>query len=467
MVKTLVLVRHGNPEAQAASGSDFDRRLTPSGARALKCAYPRTFALLGDDVDARVWSSPALRALETADVVADAVGADGIEPHDCLYAQNVPAFLDELAQAEAETLIVVGHAPLMDQVAARLAGRVPVFDKGAAACFALAEGAGAEGLAGALRWFVAGPEDASWEELAAVEAELGAAASELCGRVEAFLATPEEAEALLQFRVSLRRVRSLLQFVAPWQAKRQNKPAVRALKELQEASSRLRALDILAFTVADLVEGGELGENSLLPMACTHERSLECESLLALMRKRHSAKTLRKLAAELERISWKGRVGEEGLSAEQLRAHFDEELAEVDDGLFGLDLRDGNAVFAARRDAKELHYVAERLGSVLGPERAQMSASMDEVQAELGQLSDARRNQRLAEECAKSPRFRGVRADLGVVARDQAEVVSAIASGMERLEVVEPVTEAGDAAGDVAADAAGAVAAEPTEEELS
>ena len=447
MVKTLVLVRHGNPEAQAASGSDFDRRLTPSGARALKSAYPRTFALLGDDVDACVWSSPALRALETADVVADAVGADGIEPHDCLYEQNVPAFLAELVQAGAETLIVVGHAPFVDEVATLLARRAPVFDKGAAACFALVEGAEGADVTGALRWFVAGPEEASWEELAAVEASLAGAASELCGRVEEFLAAPEDAKALLQFRMSLRRVRSLLQFVTPWQAKRQNKPAVHALKELQEASSRLRALDILTRTVADLMEGGELGENSLLPMACAHERSLECESLLTLMRKRRAAKTLRKLAADLEHISWKGRVGEEGLTAAQLRAHFDEELAEVDDGLFGLDLRDGNAVFAARRDAKELHYVAERLGSVLGPDRAQVSASMDEVQAELGQLSDARRNQRLAEECAKSPRFRGVRADLGVVARDQSEVVSAITSGLERLEAVE--TESADDAGPV------------------
>ena len=90
--------------------------------------------------------------------------------------------------------------------------------------------------------------------------------------------------------------------------------------------------------------------------------------------------------------------------------------------------------------------MAERLGEVLGPERAQMSEALDEIQRELGALSDARSNQHLAEECSKSPRFRGVRADLGVVARDQAEVVSAITSGMERRDAeVRPVrtSEAG------------------------
>ena len=63
MVKTLVLVRHGDPEATSSSGADLDRRLTASGARSLKMAYPRTFALLGDDVEAALWRSPAIRSL--------------------------------------------------------------------------------------------------------------------------------------------------------------------------------------------------------------------------------------------------------------------------------------------------------------------------------------------------------------------------------------------------------------------
>jgi CHAD domain-containing protein len=153
------------------------------------------------------------------------------------------------------------------------------------------------------------------------------------------------------------------------------------------------------------------------------------------MRAQHSGKGLSRLSDDLADLSWKSRVLVSGLTEQDFQARFDEELAAVDDDLFGLDLRDEDAVFSARRDAKEMHYVAELLGAVLGPERAQMSEYMDEIQVELGALSDARRNQRLAEECARSPRFGGVRADLGVVARDQSEVVSAITSGLERLEV--------------------------------
>lgn len=433
MVKTLVLIRHGAPEAASASGTDFDRRLTPSGAHSLEVAYPRTLSLLSDATGLALWSSPAVRALETAEVVARCVEAPGIEVRDALYAQDVPAFLAELEASEARSVIAVGHAPFMDLLATRFlgAGGCPAFDKGAVAAIELPEGPSG---AGRLRWFVAGPDTGSWEDLGSVEQAVADAAAELAERATAFLDAPEDAEALRALRISLRRVRSLLQFLAPWQAKKQNRRSERVLKGLQAASARLRALDILMRTVDELVEDGELGENSLLPMACAKERSLECASFVTLMRKRSTGKALARLADDLAHLGWKAKVGARGLVAEDFRVHFDEELAKVDDDLFGLDLRDGNAVYAARRDAKEMHYVAERLGAVLGVERAQMSEYMDEIQAELGALSDARGNRRLAEECARSPRFRGVRADLGVVARDQAEVVSAITSGLERLE---------------------------------
>ena len=427
----LVLVRHGAPEATSPTGSDLDRRLTDSGARSLRSAYPRTFALLGDNPRVSVWSSPAVRALETADVVAASVGVEDIEVRQSLYTQDAAAFLAELEATDVPCVIAVGHAPFVDTLAARLVGTCPPFGKGTACAIDLPEGPGRRGV---LRWFVAGPECASWEELAVVERALAASATDLAGSAKAFLASPDEPEKLLEFRIAIRRVRSLLQFLEPWQAKKQNRRCVHVLKELQVASARLRALDILSDAVDGLVESGELGENCLLPMACAKERALECSSLVALMRKSHSAKDLKRLARDLASLSWKSKVAERGLTAEDFRARFDLEFNEVDEDLFGLDLRDGDAVYVARRDTKEMRYVAERLGEVLGPERAQMGEYLDEIQRELGALSDARSNKQLAEECAKSPRFRGVRADLGVVARDQSEVVSAITSGMERRE---------------------------------
>lgn len=431
MVKTVVLVRHGEPEKNSASGLDLDRRLTKTGARALAQAYPTTFGLLGEEPAVELWSSPAVRALETAQAVADAIGVDDIAVKQSLYAQDQMAFLADLEAAEAECVVAVGHVPFMDQMVARLTGVHLSFGKGAAAAVSVPSG---PSVAGSLLWFVAGPSLGSWEDLASVEEVMANAASELHKLAKAFVAKPEDAEALKDFRIGLRRMRSLLQFLEPWQAKKQNRGAERLIKGLQASSTRLRALDVLSTTVDELVDAGELGDNSLLSMACAKERQLECGSLVEHMRKERSVKELKALASDLKDFRWKAKVNEKGLSCEDFRQHFDAELAKLDDDLFGLDLRDGNAVFEARRDAKEIHYIAERLGCVLGPERAIMSEYMDAIQTELGALSDARRNKRLADDCAKSPRFRGVRADLGVVARDQTEAISALTSGLEHME---------------------------------
>lgn len=458
MVKTLVLVRHGDPEASASSGQDLDRRLTPAGARALRVSYPRTLALLGDDPALQVWSSPAVRALETADIVAAATGADGIEVHQSLYAQDAPAFLAELAACEAPCVIAVGHAPFVDTLAARLVGQCPAFDKGAAAAMELADG-GVE--RGRLLWFVAGPRTSSWQELALVERAVADAAAGLGACCKAFLRDADDPAALLDYRAVLRRVRSLVQFLAPWQSKKQARRCLHVLKDQLALTARLRELDILAECADGLVESGELGENSLLPMACAKERALERTSVITRMRKGNARKELAHVVDDLSHLRWKSRVSESGLTAEDLRNRFDAQFDEVDEALFGLDLRDGDAVYVARRDAREMRYVAELLGEVLGAERAQSSVALDEVQRELRALSDARSIHRLADECSKSPRFRGVRADLGVVARDQAEVVSAITSGMERRELVDAAGEK-DAADAAPADAVGVP--EPSEE---
>ncbi len=76
MVKTLVLIRHGVSER---GSEDMSRELTRAGQRALSANYPHIFGLLGPEgEEAEIWTSPALRALETAEIVAEALDAEGL-----------------------------------------------------------------------------------------------------------------------------------------------------------------------------------------------------------------------------------------------------------------------------------------------------------------------------------------------------------------------------------------------------
>lgn len=446
MVRTLVLVRHGKAEKAPDDSSDLYRELTPDGRHALEIAYPRTFSLLEDYDDVNVWSSPAIRAMQTAQVVANVLGVDGIEVDQTLYDQNVDAILAQISTTSEDTVVIVGHVPSLDAIASRLLGKDIRLNKGAALALELpqpAVTAEEEATPASLLWFVDGPKPSVWGSLVSIEGEVTASAGELAACAERFFNNPDDADALCDFRMAVRRLRSLVSFLAPWESKKQAERADKVLRNLLDATARLRGIDIFSQTVDDLVEAGELGENSLLPVACAHERKLERSSFMELVRKKGLVKKLDALVEELSGFRWKKSVLARGLSEEDLKSRFDEELDALDQALFGLDLSSANAVYDARRDAKELHYVANRLGVVLGDERAQMSQYMDEIQRDLGALCNARTNATLADEFRHSPRFRGVRADLGVAGRDQSEVVSAIVSGMKHREASDEAAEEG------------------------
>ena len=155
MTRKLVLVRHGKAE-KGFGKFDIDRELTDAGLAALEAAYPRTFALLKDE-NPVIWVSPATRAYQTAQVVADTLGiahAD-MEVHDCIYEQNDAELLAELDACDDGCVIVVGHVPMMDDLAYDLSRVSLDFGTGAAAAFELT----GEVLRPAkLLWFVQGPK---------------------------------------------------------------------------------------------------------------------------------------------------------------------------------------------------------------------------------------------------------------------------------------------------------------------
>lgn len=157
MIRKLVLIRHGDADSRRLGETDAQRRLTPCGRKALQSAYPQMLAPLAGDLDElRLWSSEALRARQTAEVVCDALGLahDAIEFRQSLYAQDYDLFFEELSAAEG-VVVAVGHIPFMEDVASDLA-RMPLsFPKGSVACFDVGE----EGLGRAnLAWFERGPK---------------------------------------------------------------------------------------------------------------------------------------------------------------------------------------------------------------------------------------------------------------------------------------------------------------------
>lgn len=156
MIRKLVLIRHGDAENRRLGETDAQRKLTKRGLRALQEAYPTVFESLVPEVDdIQIWSSEAVRARQTAEVVCDALGIsrDAIEFHQSLYAQDYDFFYGELCAAEG-IVVAVGHIPFMEEVAGDLNRQMMSFYKGSVACFEVPE----DDLSSArLLWFQNGP----------------------------------------------------------------------------------------------------------------------------------------------------------------------------------------------------------------------------------------------------------------------------------------------------------------------
>ncbi|HYC89677.1 MAG TPA: phosphohistidine phosphatase SixA [Thermoanaerobaculia bacterium] len=111
--RTIILLRHGIAEERSADGKDETRRLTTEGRARMREAA-RGLAELFPKVDT-IYTSPLLRAVETAQAVAKAYGTKAnINTTDVLApgsdAKAFRALLDETPHRRA---IYVGHEPTL------------------------------------------------------------------------------------------------------------------------------------------------------------------------------------------------------------------------------------------------------------------------------------------------------------------------------------------------------------------
>lgn len=118
----LFLLRHGIAEERSGAKSDDDRRLTAEGVDKMN-RIVRALKQLEIEFDA-ILSSPLPRALETARIVASALGAGGgPEIEKCLMpGGDLQQLFEHIRKRfkECRRILLVGHEPDLGQMAAKL-----------------------------------------------------------------------------------------------------------------------------------------------------------------------------------------------------------------------------------------------------------------------------------------------------------------------------------------------------------
>jgi len=143
----LYVMRHGIAEEAPANGggADAERALTAHGKARVR-AVARGLQALAVRPD-QVWSSPLVRAVQTARIMARTLGGPSLAVRETeTLAPGTPPgrLLEELARTPAAQVLCCGHAPGMDLLLAHcLAGHGNSFTalkKGGVACLELQPG---------------------------------------------------------------------------------------------------------------------------------------------------------------------------------------------------------------------------------------------------------------------------------------------------------------------------------------
>ena len=396
MAKTLVVMRHGKAMPAEQGQRDAERRLTEAGALALEAQLPRMLRLLRvHGRRGQIWVSPAVRACQTAELLAKALQGRGIELDgkirriDSLWRQNVDEFLAELQATDADLVFAVGHIPFVEEVVEELADATPTFSTGALACL---EVPATENDA-RLLWFVQGPDAARWATLLQLQETITQVAEAIEERREAFFATPDDIETIHRFRTFSRTLRSLLAFIKPWQNREENAEAQVILRDIVRHTSRLRELDVLE-------RNARLNPNSSpgLLAFCKAEAARERAKVRKILKSKQVTRSFERAMELSKHIAWRKRVARDGLSAELIRARFDALVASVSADLAVVELSDAERTHDVRKRAKRARYVSEYCQDILGPDAVQIALGMMAHQDKLGDVCDARANIRLIDE---------------------------------------------------------------------
>lgn len=134
----LILIRHGKAEERSDQQDDSLRKLTQAGKKHLQLTLPSLGLFIKNLDKVQIWTSPLVRAVQTADLVARQFGIQEIQQHDFIADGDLPALTAALAGLrQSATVIIVGHEPTLGDWARNLCGAALTFKKGAAACIRL------------------------------------------------------------------------------------------------------------------------------------------------------------------------------------------------------------------------------------------------------------------------------------------------------------------------------------------
>lgn len=223
-----------------------------------------------------------------------------------------------------------------------------------------------------------------------IDGKLSQLATLLASRRDAFFDDPDDIETNHKLRVSVRTARSLIDFLKPWQNRKQNKFIQQNLKAVVGETSRLRELDVFA----QLAKSLDPASPELVAF-CENEAAVERARVLETLAMPSYAERFYQAIEELDDIKWKPSVIETGLDPAFVRNKFDVLTDGLQADLEALDVSDYEQMHSIRKRTKQVRYVAEQFNGIIGEDVLRIAKRMKSQQDDLGALCDSKVNREL------------------------------------------------------------------------
>lgn len=244
----LIFIRHGQAEPLAPGATDAERPLTDKGKERLENIYPTLARYLNSKEHCEVWTSPKLRALETAQVLCRYM--PGLKPltQNFLEEGDFDGFCRALrGHNHGETVVVVGHEPYLSDWVREMTGLDVRFKKGRGEMLYLVP----DQPRNAIRIHDVDFEQMRNLDLYRLPLSIGAGQmiQNQHGRIiqarDQFLSDPDDNDALSNLRVALRSQYALLEFIKPYCKPKAFARAENKYLSLYEDLEKLRGLNAI------------------------------------------------------------------------------------------------------------------------------------------------------------------------------------------------------------------------------
>ena len=408
----LILIRHGNAEERTPEGDDFYRELTEAGVEELTAFLPDIAPLLTENGNLKIWTSPLVRARQTAELVAQATAVDAIQPQEFLATGDFVAFREALElEAEGFTLALVGHEPYMGNWTKELIGAAIPFKKGAVAFFTVDMTADPIGK---LEWLLTPGESAKRKhDEAGDKKQVGDKheESEACGPCDGedtvytgiikeqmagvqqayagYQLDPVDPESAHALRVAIRQLRALLNFNKANGEEKYYREAGEDWRDIATTFGYLRELDVLMEECRELrgLYPDILADDGQVMTWLMEERQAEQDSIQELITS--GALTERMLDAEAATSQFLKSIH---LNDEEQKKATIKKLEKMKKRLMRkweeVDFSNHEETHCLRINAKKLRYAATYLAPIVGEKDKAIIKEMKKVQTGLGTLCD-------------------------------------------------------------------------------